>query len=621
MPPKLSSFAAPNPASNPSSLASRKPLHATHASSTSQPSARPPTAAALAQQVHDWLRDEQHSLAARQQSPLPSVACLKSTIRNQPAAQLLHFLVQVDCHKSHKRPTPTASSSSPDPASSLSAVREQLNATLASTDSDIEQKQAEVQQLHGAIQQQHRQLKQQQADEQKRRRRLLLTQAAIDQLTSKLSRLQQWTSSAEHSLTNHTAPPLTALGVSTTGQLQRLCRSIDEAERKQNEVESMRSVQPLLVALRQRHIQLAMETQRLMREAREYECKIAELPSSSAVASMLPLLHSDIAAHQVLLQHVEWLQAGDDRQRASETRVTLHKDAQEVTKLKQDVSQRWVRVAALQRSRQQMRQARQPYFDELQYDHQQHIQPLLASLKTALTEKHSLMTAEWQQLRDLPFSVTHRVSVQTDIGSNSTFLLPASSSSLQAITAPWPMLRPVLDAMVASWYQSAHTLLPSLVAHHTQHRVTQSATRHHGQQLLSTLQSHRVLPNFSSLLASSAAIDATHAASTATLHTLHTSLSSQTHLAAHLSMLLQTQLRCGSLHLLPSLRVDGRDGSVWMEQLSGLEAKCERQQQRAQERKEAQLREAQKRSGVADAAVERKHRYSDDNYNKQPVRK
>lgn len=387
-------------------------------------------------------------------------------------------------------------------------------------------------------------------------------------------------------------------------------------------MDGVRSTQPLLTALRQRHIVLAVETQRLMAEAAEYDIHTAALPSFSSTSdSTLPLVQRDIAAHRALLQHVERLQAGDGREGVKAMKERLQMDTEEIAVLTARVSQRWTEVAAERHSRKQMRAAWQPYMDELQSDHQQHVQPLLHSLSTALTEQSTLMSAEWQQLHNLPLSITHRVAAQTAVGTTSTFLLPASSSSLQAVAAPHPMLRRVLDELPSQWYQSANTLLPSLVADHINHTNTHSATRHHSQLLLSALQNDRTLPTFSSLLASSAAVDTTHAATTASLNSLHASLSSLSQSAAHLSVLLQTQLQYGSLHLLPSLRVDGRGGREWMEQLSGLEAKWERQQQRVRERKEGQLREAQQRYGEAGkaATARQQHRYADDNYSKKAV--
>ena len=566
--------------------------------------------------MHGWLRDG--SAAASAQSPLPSVACLQSNIRNQQTAKLFQFLIQVDRHQPVQQPTPSVSSPSPASSTSLAAVREQLTLTLASTQSSIDQKQAELQQLQCAIQQQHRQVQQRQADEQERRRRTLLTQAALSKLTHKLSRTQQWNDTAQRTAVDNTTEPLPAQVACSTERLQQLCRLICEAKRAEGEIDGVRSMQPLLTALRRRHIQLAVETQRLLKEARQYDTDNAELPSLSASASTLPLLQRDIAAHRALLQYVERLQAGEGGEGVNEVKEALEKEDEEISQLKARVSESWAEAAILRRQREQMRQAWQPYIGELQTDHQQHLQPLLTWLGTSLSQQHSLMSAEWQQLHDLPLSVTHRVAVQTAAGTTSTFLLPASSSSLRAVTAPWPMLRGVLDALPGPWYQSADTLLPSLVALHIQHSIAHSSIDLHSKQLLSTLQHDRTLPGFSSLLASSAAVDSTHATSTVSLNALHASLSSLSQSAAHLSQLLQAQLQYGHLQLLPSLRVDGRDGREWMEQLSGLEAKLERQQQRARERKEAQLREAQRLSVVCGATQPaQQHRYCEDNYSKR----
>ena len=581
------------------------------------------TSAVIAQRLHDWLQDESQSLAASQQSPLPSVAYLQSTIRNPHAAHLYQFIVELHPQQPHKQRTSTSTSHSTTAcsASSLATVRDQLTANLASTQRSIEHAQSELHQLQGAIQQQHRQVKQRQMEEQEQRKRILLIQAALGKLTHKLTRSQQWHDTVQRALKRSTTEPLSALVELSTQALQQFCHAIEQAKAEKTEVEQARSIRPLLTALRHLHIQLAVKRQRLIKEAAQYDAKTAELlpcSTSSASQSTLPLLQRDIAAHRALLQYTERLQAGENREDVNEVKETWKKSTEEITKLRAQVSQRWTEVAALQYQRRKMRQARQPYIAELQSDQRYHTQPLLTLLSTALMEQRTLMEAEWEQLRELPLSVAHRVAVQTAAGTTSTFLLPASSSSLQAMTAPWPMLRPVLDATPAPWYQSADRLLPSLVAHHMRLSATHSAARHHSQLLLSTLHNDCTLPTFPTLLASSAAVDVTHSATTVSLDALHASLSSRSQSAAHLSRLLQSQLQYGSLQLLSSLRVDGRDGREWMERLSGLEAKCERHQQRALDRKEAQLLEAQKRFGRWDNAtvVQKLHRYGEDNYSK-----
>ena len=627
VPPRLSSFTtAPQPRASASALSSSSsqpssqlPLHPLRPSSHLQSTVATPPPAVLAQQLRAWLCEQSKSSAASQQPPLPSVAFLQSTIRNQQTAQLYNFLLQLSPDASNKRPKPAASSAAARPVSSLLTTCEQLSATLASTQRDIDKSQSELQQLQCVVQQQHRQLRQRQADEDDRRRRALLTQTALSKLTHKLDRLQQWNDIAQRPHSDH-EQELSAVVETSTEQLQRVCRSINEAAGRTSGVDDVRSIQPLLTALRQRHIELAVDTQRLMKAAAEYDRKTAELSSHATSASSLPLLQRDIAAHRAQLQYVERIQAGEGRQRVNEVQAELKSSAVQNAKLAAQVSHRWTALATLQRQRQQKRQAWQPYIDELRSDHQHQVQPLLSSFSAALTEQQTLMAAEWKQLRDLPISITHRVAVQTAAGPTSTFLLPASSSSLQAVAAPWPMLRPVLDAVPHPWYQSADTLLPSLVAHHNQHSLTHSATLHHSQQLLSTLENDRTLPGFSSLLASSVAVDATHVATTGSLNTLHASLSSLSQSAVHLSQLLQTQQQYGSLQLLPSLRVDGRDATEWIELLSGLEAKFERQRQRAKERKEAQLREAKERFGNVGQTTERKHRYGEDNYSRTAVR-
>ena len=627
VPLKLSSFSAPQWHHTASSSVPppRKPLHPLRSSANSQSAAHTADAAVLARRVHEWLSDASLPPEADVQTSLPSVTFLQSTLRNPHSAQLYNLLLHLQhCQPQRQTAATEQCKSATRPAPQLATEREQLTAALATTQQSIEQCEAELQREQCAIQQQHRQLKQRETEERERQRRMLLTQASLDKVARKLGRLRQWqhTTQARDEADGSRAPVLPHVVATSGEELQRLREPIDTAKRRSSpssRTECVRSLRPLLIGLRRRHIEMAVETQRLLREAAECERKTAELPACPAATSTLPLLQRDIAAHRALLEYVERLQAGDGRAGLVEVRASLATASIDVDKLKGRVRERWAEMAALQQQRKQMRQARQPHIDELRVDHQQHVQPLLDSLSTALAEQHALMAAECEQLRDLPLSITHRVPVQTAAGTTSTFLLPASSSSLHAVAAPWPALRPVLDALPRPWYQSADSLLPQLVNQHLQHSDSHSSAAHHRQQLLSTLQNDSTLPAFASLLASSADLDATQASAVASLATLHASLSSLSQSATHLSQLLHAQLQYGSLQLLPALRVDGRDGREWMELLGGLEAQCERRQQRARERKEAQLREAQQRFGdaagrAATVQAQQQHRYSEYNY-------
>ena len=348
------------------------------------------------------------------------------------------------------------------------------------------------------------------------------------------------------------------------------------------------SLAPLLSALRQQHIALAVQTQRRLTATKAIEQQIQRLlPSPSLLASLHQVQRNTAATSAILREWQSIRTEGDD---GANTRQAVEAERERVRRAEEELAELREEEGRLRARRMAMQARWAEYAQDLARHRTEKLVPAMEALRAALEGSRGCALDEWERARSLPFDEEYRTTVSGVAGMDAVEMsLPRWASAVHAVQAPGPGLAQVLDASGVAWFRSADRILPDLCQQRLQRTVAASALRLQQSRAVQVIAANAALPQLPSLLERSAVLGREHAEMEGKLEGL---LKESTALSVEVRRVVR-RLRwvraSPALDLLSFVVVEGRTPRQWMDLLSALEERVKAEEVRRKKVMEAQL--------------------------------